>query len=252
MGWMHDTLYYLEQDPVYRKFYHNQMTFRGFYAMSENFILALSHDEVVHGKRSLLSKMPGSDAQKFANLRLLFGYMYAQPGKKLLFMGDEFGQREEWDHDSSLDWHLTALSPHQGLQKWVIDLNKIYRAEKALFYADYSSNGFQWVNADDIENSVFSFVRKSAEGDQIILAVFNCTPVTRFNFRLGVPQAGLWREILNSDAIEYGGQGLGNLGQSATEDHPFNNFLNSINITLPPLSALFFQNPISNTRLPLE
>jgi 1,4-alpha-glucan branching enzyme len=243
MGWMHDSLSYLSQDPVFRKFHHNEITFRGLYALSENFVLPLSHDEVVHGKSSLLSKMPGRDDQKFANLRLLMGHMFAQPGKKLLFMGGEFGQRKEWDHDNSLEWHLLAFPPHQGLLKWVSDLNRMYQSQKALYDADYSDSGFQWIDANDIEHSVFSFLRISAEGDQVVMVAFNFTPVLRTNYRIGVPQSGEWQEILNSDAKEYGGQGFGNLGFATAHDSPSHGQPYSLSITLPPLGVLFFKNP---------
>ena len=243
MGWMHDSLSYFAQDPIYRKYHHNEMTFRGLYALSENFVLPLSHDEVVHGKSSLVSKMPGFDDHKFANLRLLLGYMFAQPGKKLLFMGGEFGQRREWDHDNSLEWHLLRYPSHQGLQKWTSDLNRVYRSEKALYEDDYSSDGFQWIDANDVENSTFSFLRKNSKGDEVILVVFNCTPVLRTNFKIGVPQRGEWTEILNSDSAVYGGQGFGNMGVATAENSPSHNQPFSLNITLPPLGVIFFKSP---------
>lgn len=242
MGWMHDTLDYITKEPIFRKYHHNVLTFRMLYAFTENFILPLSHDEVVHGKASLLSKMPGDDWQKFANLRLLFGYMYAQPGKKLLFMGGEFGQWREWNHDESLDWHLLKYQRHVELQKWVEDLSRLYRREKALHEIDFDPAGFEWVDCSDFEQSVISFLRKGRAPDDIILVVCNFTPVPRFNYRVGAPGGGLWREVLNSDAQEYGGSGHGNLAgvkasPVALHGHPY-----SLNLTLPPLAAVFFKS----------
>ena len=242
MGWMHDTLKYFSQDPVFRKYHHNELTFRMIYAYTENFVLPLSHDEVVHGKGSLLAKMPGPDEQKFANLRLLLGYMYAQPGKKLLFMGGEFGQWREWDHDSSLDWHLLEYAPHTGLQKWVEDLNRVYRMEKSLSEQDYELTGFSWIDVNDVDNSILSLMRRARFPDDVILAVFNFTPVPRFNYRVGAPFGGEWREILNSDAGEYGGFGYGNAGMAVAEQVPFHGQPFSLDITLPPLGAVFFKH----------
>jgi 1,4-alpha-glucan branching enzyme len=242
MGWMHDTLNYFSKDPIFRKYYHNEMTFRLLYAFSENFVLPLSHDEVVHGKGSLLGKMPGSDEQKFSNLRLLLGYMYAQPGKKLLFMGGEFGQMKEWDHDSSLEWHLLAEAPHVGLQKWMEDLNRAYRTEKALYELDFEPSGFSWIDANDVEQSTLSLLRKAHLPGEVVLAVFNFTPLPRFNYRIGAPYGGLWKEILNSDAREYGGQGLGNQGQAKAESKPFHGLPFSLNLTLPPLGVIFLKH----------
>ena len=242
MGWMHDTLNYMSKDPVFRKYYHNEMTFRSLYSFTENFILPLSHDEVVHGKGSLLSKMPGYDEHKFANIRLLFGYMYAQPGKKLLFMGGEFGQWREWNHDGSLDWHLLDYLPHSGIQKWVQDLNQLYRAEKALYELDFDHAGFRWIDANDVEQSTLSFLRKGRSADNVILAVFNFTPVPHLNYRLGVPHGGEWIEILNSDAIDYGGSGYGNKGLVIAEPKPFHGQRFSLNLVLPPLGAVFFKH----------
>jgi 1,4-alpha-glucan branching enzyme len=242
MGWMHDTLDYMSKDPIFRKYHHNEMTFRMLYAFSENFVLPLSHDEVVHGKGSLLTKMPGYDEQKFANLRLLFGYMYGQPGKKLLFMGGEFGQWREWDHDSSLEWHLLILLPHAGLQRWVEDLNRLYRTEKAMFELDHDPAGFSWIDANDVEHSIYSFLRRARLPDEVILAVFNFTPVLQSNYRVGAPFRGVWMEVLNSDAKDYGGNGHGNQGQVTAETKPFHGQPFSLNLTLPPLSALFFKH----------
>jgi len=241
MGWMHDTLEYMAKDSIYRKYHHNNLTFRLLYAFFENFILPLSHDEVVHGKRSLLDKMPGDYGQKFANLRLLLGYMYAQPGKKLLFMGGEFGQWWEWTHDQSLDWHLLDYPSHSGLKRWVEDLNRLYRSQPPLYELDFDPVGFEWVDCNDVEQSVVSFIRKARSTNDIILIVSNFTPVTRFNYRVGVSQSGFWRELLNSDAKEYGGSGQGNLGGVAALPIPFHGRPYSLTITLPPLSAVFFK-----------
>jgi 1,4-alpha-glucan branching enzyme len=241
MGWMHDTLEYMAKDPIYRRYHHNNLTFRLLYAFFENFILPLSHDEVVHGKGSLLGKMPGDDWHKFANLRLLLGYMYAQPGKKLLFMGGEFGQWREWAHDESLDWHLLQYAPHSGLRHWVTDLNRLYRRESALHQLDFDPAGFEWIDCNDVENSVVSFVRKGHNAQDIVLVVCNFTPVTRLGYRVGVPSPGFWKELLNSDAREYGGSGQGNLGGVEAEAVPSHGRPCSLNITLPPLAALFFE-----------
>jgi 1,4-alpha-glucan branching enzyme len=241
MGWMHDTLEYMSQNPVFRKYHHNNLTFRMIYAFFENFTLPLSHDEVVHGKSSLLGKMPGDDWQKFANLRLLFGYMYAQSGKKLLFMGGEFGQWREWNHDTSLDWHLLGYPPHAGLQRWVGDLNRLYRSEPALYELDFDPAGFEWIDCSDFETSVISFIRKGRSTDDIILVVCNFTPVTRFDYRVGAPRGGVWKEVLNSDAKEYGGSDHGNLGEVKASPIPIHGRPHSLNITLPPLAAVFLK-----------
>src|SRR5262249_18541266 len=224
MGWMHDSLKYLSQNPIHRKYHHNELTFRMLYAWTENYVLPLSHDEVVHGKGSLINKMPGDDWQKFANMRLLFGWMCAQPGKKLLFMGGEFGQWNEWNHDVSLDWHLLEDGPlkgqHQGLQRWVRDLNTAYRRERGLHELDCDTAGFEWVDCCDGDNSVVSLLRKGKSLDDSLLIVLNFTPVPRHDYILGVPQAGHWAELLNSDAPLYGGSGQGNYGGvSATDMH---------------------------------
>jgi 1,4-alpha-glucan branching enzyme len=242
MGWMHDTLFYMSKDPIYRKYHHNNLTFRMLYAFSENFVLPLSHDEVVHGKGSLIGKMPGDDFQKFANLRLLLGYMYSQPGKKLLFMGGEFGQWREWNHDESLDWHLLNYAPHSGLQKWVEDLNRLYRTEKALYELDFDPAGFRWIDCNDVENSTLSYLRLGHLPDEVILVVLNFTPVPRFNYIIGVPYGGEWKEILNSDAVDYGGTGYGNLGSVIAEPSPSHNLPFSLKLTLPPLGVLFFKH----------
>jgi len=240
MGWMHDTLSYFSLDPIHRKYHHNRLTFRLLYAWTENFLLSLSHDEVVYGKKSLIGKMPGDQWQKFANLRLLFGYMYAQSGKKMLFMGDEFGQWNEWQHDSSLDWHLLEHANHRQLQHWVADLNRVYRKEAPFYELDFQQAGFEWIDANDSDNSVASFLRRDNNGN-LILVVCNFTPIIRYGYRVGVPVEGYWREILNSDASEYGGSGKGNLGGQRTTGTPFHGRPFSLDLTLPSLSAIFMK-----------
>jgi 1,4-alpha-glucan branching enzyme len=242
MGWMHDTLRYVAVDPLHRKHHQDDLTFRMMYGFDENFVLALSHDEVVHGKRSLLEKMPGDDWQKAANLRLLYAYQYAMPGKKLLFMGDEFGQRSEWSHERSLDWHLLEQSLHSGCLTWVGHLNRVYRDEAALHESDHDPEGFRWVNCSDRERSVVSLVRKNARRDQHVLIVCNFTPLPRANYRLGAPRGGIWREILNSDAKEFGGSGHGNLGAVEASPVPLHGRTHSLTLTLPPLGALFLKS----------
>ena len=244
MGWMHDTLEYMSQDPIYRRYHHNRLTFRMIYAFHENFVLPLSHDEVVYGKRSLIGKMPGDDWQKFANLRALFGYMYAQPGKKLLFMGGEFGQWLEWAHDGSLDWELLDHPLHAGLQRWMEDLNRLYRDEPALHELDCDPKGFEWIDCDDADSSVVTFIRKGKSMSTIILVVCNFTPVPRYSYRLGSPRSGFWQEILNGDAGEYGGSNMGNLGGVEAVPVPLHGRPYSLTITLPPLSVSFFRNQI--------
>jgi 1,4-alpha-glucan branching enzyme len=241
MGWMHDTLRYFSQDPVFRKFHHDQLTFSFLYAFTENFMLSLSHDEVVYGKGSLFARMPGDDLQKSANLRLLLGYMYAHPGKKLLFMGGEFGQPVEWNHDSSLEWHLLQFPLHDGIQKWVRHLNILYRAEPALYAIDFDPSGFEWVDSKDAEKSIISFLRKGPAPGDTVLVVCNFTPVPRYNYRVGVPSGGYWKEVLNSDASEYGGSGYGNLGGADGTPVPFHGMYYSVSLTLPPLGILFFR-----------
>ena len=241
MGWMHDTLKYMSKEAIHRKYHHNQLTFRMVYAFHENFVLPLSHDEVVHGKGSLLGKMPGDDWQKFANLRLLFSYMYAQPGKKLIFMGGEFGQWNEWYHDSSLDWHLLDYPLHSGVQRLVEDLNKLYKNEPSLHELDFHPDGFEWIDCNDSQSSVLSFIRKGSSSEDILLAVCNFTPVPRFNYRVGVPRGGYWREIFNSDSKEYGGSGHGNMGGVEASAISFHGRPQSLNLTLPPLGAVFFK-----------
>jgi 1,4-alpha-glucan branching enzyme len=241
MGWMHDTLVYFTKDPVYRKHHHNQLTFGLLYAFTENFMLSLSHDEVVHGKGALLRKMPGDEWQKFANLRLLFGYMFGQPGKKLHFMGGEFGQWDEWYYEQSLDWHLLKWAPHQGAQKWMQDLNAMYRREPALYQNDFEYHGFEWINCGAWEDSVLTWVRHGWYPDDDILIVCNFTPVLRENYRVGVPRPGRWREILNSDGKEYWGGGQGNCGHVWSDQVHWDGREHSLNLKLPPLGVVFFK-----------
>jgi 1,4-alpha-glucan branching enzyme len=241
MGWMHDTLKYISLEPVHRKYHHNQLTFRMLYAFTENFVLPLSHDEVVHGKGSLLSKMPGDDWQKFANLRLLFGYMYSQPGKKLLFMGGEFGQWNEWYHEVSLDWHLLQYPLHSGVRRWVRDLNTFYRGEPAFHNLDCDPAGFEWIDANDSEQSMLTFLRKGKSPADVLLVVCNFTPVPRHNYRVGVPQGGRWEEVLNSDAPMYGGSGQGNLGGVTAAPVSWHGRQYLLNLTAPPLAVVVFK-----------
>ncbi len=247
MGWMHDTLQYFALDPVHRQHHHNLLTFRGMYAQSENFVLSLSHDEVVHLKGSLLTKMGGPSAdewQKRASLRLLFGYQYALPGKKLLFMGAEIGQWREWNHEGSLDWFLLERPEHRGIQQFVADLNRVYREQPALSARDFSEDGFVWLSVDDGSLSVLSFLRQTeseADSPDTVMVVCNFTPVPREGYRVGVPVAGYWQEILNSDATEYSGSGLGNLGGQHSEPIPANGQPHSVTVLLPPLAVLYFR-----------
>ncbi len=240
MGWMHDTLSYFSKDPVHRKYHHNQLTFSLLYAFAENFVLSLSHDEIVYGKGSLLNRMPGDDWQKFANLRLLLGYFFAHPGKKLLFMGGEFGQRREWVHDSSLDWHLLENEAHQGIQTWVRHLHILYRGEPALYECDFDSNGFEWIDCSDWEQSIVSFLRKGSAGPPVLF-VCNFTPQPRKNYRVGVPFGGFWKEILNSDAKEYGGSGQGNMGGAEAVPVPYHGRYYSLSLVIPPLGVVAFR-----------
>ncbi|HLJ45972.1 MAG TPA: 1,4-alpha-glucan branching protein GlgB [Bryobacteraceae bacterium] len=240
MGWMHDTLKYLSQDPLFRKYHHHELTFRMIYAFSENFVLPLSHDEVVYGKGSLLAKMRGDDWQKFANLRVLFSYMYAQPGKKLLFMGGEFGQWSEWNHDKALDWDLLASPFHSGLRLLVGDLNHLYRDRAALHDGEFSSSSFEWIDDHDSEKNVLSFLRKGRKGE-LIAIVCNFSPVPRPNYRIGVPAPGFWKELLNTDAKLYGGSGQGNMGGVSSSPVPLHGRMHSLTITLPPLAVVWFE-----------
>jgi len=241
MGWMHDVLRYMSRDPVHRRYHHGDLTFRQLYAFSENFVLAFSHDEVVHGKGSLLGRMAGDRWQRFANLRLLYGSMFAQPGKKLLFMGDEFAQPSEWSHERSLDWHLLETAEHGGMLRWVSDLNALYGSEPALHELDCDPGGFEWVAPGDYLQNVISFLRRSRDGERCVLGVFNYAPMERRGYRVGVPHPGPWVERLNSDAPVYGGSGSGNLGRVEAEEAPCHGARWSVSLTLPPLAAVFLQ-----------
>jgi 1,4-alpha-glucan branching enzyme len=240
MGWMHDTLAYMSEDPVHRRYHHDQLTFRQVYAFSENFVLPLSHDEVVHGKGSLLTAMPGDDWQKFANLRLLYGYQFGQPGKKLLFMGSELGSEREWAHEGGLDWALLGRQRNAGLSRWVADLNRLYQDHRPLHELDTDPRGFEWVQMDADEISVLSFLRRDAAGHPV-LVVCNFTPLARHRLPLGVPEGGSWLELLNSDATDYGGSGVGNLGAVRAEPVPWRDRSHTVHITVPPLACLFFR-----------
>ncbi len=244
MGWMHDTLLYMSKDPIYRKYLQNDLTFRMVYAFTENFVLPLSHDEVVYGKASLLGKMPGDDWQKFANLRLLYGYMYSQPGKKLLFMGGEFGQWHEWSHEASLEWHLTQYERHSGLQQMVADLNNLYRNQPALHQLDFEPSGFEWIDASDYTQSIISFIRKGRTPEDIIAVVCNLTPTTHNNYEIGLPRPGSWQEVLNTDSVKYGGSGQGNPQILQTSEKSVHNRLYSVSLTIPPLAVIFLK-PVS-------
>jgi 1,4-alpha-glucan branching enzyme len=238
MGWMHDTLAYMSLDPVHRKFHHGQLTFRAMYAFSEHFVLPLSHDEVVQGKGSLLRKMPGDDWQRFANLRLLLGYMFAQPGKKLLFMGAELATWNEWYHEASLDWDLLERSAHAGVQRWLRDLNGLYRSQPALHELDCEPAGFAWIDCNDSEGSTLSFARHARDHDDLLVVACNFTPLVRYRYRIGVPRAGAWTELLNSDASDYGGSGVGNLGGVHSDALAWHAQAQSIEVTLPPLAIV--------------
>ena len=236
LGWMHDTLKYLQQDAVFRKYHHSRLTFSIWYAFSENFVLPLSHDEVVHGKGSLIGRMPGDEWQQFAGLRLLYGYMWTHPGKKLLFMGGEFAQRREWHHEESLEWHVLQHPLHAGVQRWVRDLNHLYQRTPALHALDFSEDGFAWVDCADADISAITYLRMGASGPPLLVAC-NFTPVPRTNYRIGVPAAGYWRERLNSDASDYGGSGLGNLGGVVAERIAAHGHAQSLRVLLPPLAV---------------
>ncbi len=237
MGWMHDTLEYFGEDPVHRQYHHGELTFRAVYAFDENFVLPLSHDEVVHGKGSLLARMPGDDWQRFANLRLLYAYMFTTPAKKLLFMGSEFGQPGEWSHESSLDWHLLDAPAHHGVMRFLEDIARLYRDTPALHTRDADPQGFEWIDLHNASESIISFLRWSPDGD-VVAVVINLTPVPRPNHRLAVPFAGGWRELVNSDSPDYGGSGQGNLGLVETVPVPLAGRDQSLVLTLPPLGAL--------------
>ena len=242
MGWMHDTLEYMARDPVHRKFHHGELTFGLIYAFNENFVLPLSHDEVVHGKGSLLAKMPGDRWQKFANLRAYYGFMFGHPGKKLLFMGCEFAQEREWNHEHSLDWHLLGDGMHSGMQRLVRDLNQLYRTTPALYQRDFVPQGFEWIALDDSEQSVLSFVRRGDDGAPLIVVVCNFTPTVHQAYRVGVPSAGSYRERLNTDSAHYGGSNVGtDFGVVEAQPVPWNGRPLSIQITLPPLATVIFE-----------
>lgn len=246
MGWMNDSLQYMAEDPINRKYHHHKMTFSIAYAFNENFVLPLSHDEVVHGKGSMINKMPGNEADKFANLRAYYGFMWGHPGKKLIFMGSEFAQLKEWDHDHSLDWHLLDAAPHKGMQSLIRDLNELYKSSPALYQLDCRSQGFEWVEENNNEESIFAWLRHGNEGENPILIVSNFTPIERTEHRIGVPKSGVWVEKLNTDSIYYGGQGRGNLGSVESQSIASNGWAESINLTIPPLSTLFFELNISS------
>src|SRR5262245_33810297 len=237
---MHDTLDYMREPPIYRKYHQDRLTFSIWYAFSENFVLPLSHDEVVYGKGSLIGKMPGDAWQQFANLRLLYGYMWAHPGKKLLFMGGEFGQRREWTHEAALEWEVLRHAEHAGVARWIGDLNALLRSEPALHELDFDARGFEWIDCHDADASVISFLRRPREGPPV-LVVCNFTPVPRTNYTVGTSEGGYWREILNSDAPIYGGSGIGNFGGVDAAPVPAQGRYHSMALTLPPLSTLFFK-----------
>jgi 1,4-alpha-glucan branching enzyme len=243
MGWMHDTLEYFSLDPIYRKYHHRDLTFGLLYAWSENFVLPISHDEVVHGKRALLSKMPGDRWRQFANQRALFAYMWARSGKKLIFMGEEIGQWKEWDHDSSLDWNLLDYPDHREIQVLVRDLNRIYREEPALWEADTDPAGFRWIEADDADSNLIAFMRIAPSSGRRIVCVCNFSPVLRSRLRVGVPSPGRYREILNTDSEAYGGSNVGNMGGVEAAAVPWHGFPYSIAIEMPPLAAIWFAAP---------
>ena len=239
MGWMHDTLHYIQEEPVHRRWHHDSVTFGLHYAFSEDFILPLSHDEVVHGKGSMLGKMPGDRWQKFANLRAYYAFMWAHPGKKLLFMGGEFAQEKEWNHDQSLDWHLLVDPMHRGIQDLIRDLNTLYKTTSALHEKDCDPDGFEWIDASDSQSSVFAFVRYAADRSPVVV-VLNFTPIVRYNYRVGFPHGGQWREAMNTDSSVYGGSNVGNAGAIDVQDKPFHGREHSAELTLPPLGALIF------------
>ncbi len=243
LGWMHDSLEFFSRDPIHRKYHHDRLTFSLWYAFNENFVLPLSHDEVVYGKKSLLGKMPGDDWQKHAGLRLLLGWMYTHPGKKLLFMGGEFGHTQEWQHDLGLDWQLLNKPRHQGIQLWTRDLNRLYRTLPALFARDCAPDSFEWIDFQDTANGVIAFLRKAGDENPALLVVCHLTPMLRQGYRVGVPEPGIWEERLNSDAREYGGSGQGNLGKVSSESVPSHGHVQSLVLTLPPLSMLLFSGP---------
>jgi 1,4-alpha-glucan branching enzyme len=248
MGWMHDTLSYIQKDPVHRRYHHNNLTFSLMYAFSENFVLSLSHDEVVHGKGSLIGKAAGDWWQKFATLRLLFGYQYTHPGKKLNFMGQEFGQWREWSEDRSLDWHLVEqFGLHRELQAWFRDLNRFYASQPALYELDFDPRGFRWIEANDAEQSVFSYIRFAEDPEDFLVVVCNFTPVPRHGYRIGVPRPGFYREVLNSDSAYYCGGNVGNLGGCRADDLSWHSYPHSLTLTLPPLGIVVFKHEAETT-----
>jgi 1,4-alpha-glucan branching enzyme len=238
MGWMHDSLQYISEDPIHRKYHHSEITFSLIYAFNENFVLPLSHDEVVHGKRSLIEKMPGDEWQRFANLRAYYGFMYAHPGKQLLFMGGEFAQWREWNHDTPLDWHLLEGPMHRGVQTLIKDLNELYKATPAFHEVDFEPAGFEWIEGGDRENSVVSFLRRGRRAEDLAVFVCNFTPVVRREYRIGVPEAGAYAEVLNTDDPRYGGSGVDNAGGVVAEEIPAHGRPYSLSLTLPPLAAM--------------
>jgi 1,4-alpha-glucan branching enzyme len=239
MGWMHDTLDYFSKEPVYRRFHHNELTFGLLYAFSENFCLPLSHDEVVHGKGSLLNKMPGDRWQKAANLRALYAWMWAHPGKQLLFMGGELAQSAEWNHNTSLDWHLLEYTEHRGVQDLIRELNGVYRSEPALYSRDFTPDGFRWIDASDVDSNVLSFLRISDDGDRQLACIANLSPVVREGYRIGLPRGGRWREVVNTDAAGFGGSGAGNGGSVDADGESWHGLAHSALVTLPPLAVLW-------------
>jgi len=239
MGWMHDTLVYMGKDSIHRQHHHNQLTFGLLYAFTENFVLPFSHDEVVHGKSSILYRMPGDKWQQFANVRLLYTYMYNYPGKKLLFMGNEFAQGDEWDYSKALDWYVLDYEPHKGVQSLVRDLNHTYKNEAALYTYEFDSQGFEWIDCNDSTQSILTYIRKNEH--ETIIGAFNFTPVPREGYRIGVPERGCYKEILNSDSIHYGGSNMGNSGEIQSDDIPWMNRPYSINVILPPLAGIILK-----------
>ena len=249
MGWMHDTLGYFERDPIYRSWHHHELTFSLVYAWNENFILPLSHDEVVHGKGSLLAKMPGDRWQRFANLRSLYAYMWAHPGKQLLFMGGELGQEREWSHERSLDWHLLEDAMHGGVQGLVRELNRVYRDEPALWEVDFSHDGFRWLEPNDAAANVLAFARFAADGERALVCVCNLAPVPRHDYRVGMPSAGVWTEVLNTDSAYYGGSNVGNLGGVEAEAEPWHGQPFSAELTVPPLGVVWLVPEASSSSI---
>ena len=241
MGWMNDTLKYFEKDPIHRRYHHNMLTFPLIYAFTENFVLVLSHDEVVHGKKSLLDKMPGDVWQKFANVRLLLGYMYGMPGKKLLFMGSEMGQWHEWNCNQSLDWHLLNFDSHSKLSHYISDLNKLYKNEPALYQNDFSNDGFEWIDFSDADRSIISFIRKGKNPDDALIFVYNFTPMVYLNYRIGVPWHGRYDEVLNSDSTEYWGTNIGNFGGFQSDPLAWQGRPASMNLNIPPLGVVILK-----------